>query len=150
VQGTGRPVGARDPRSAGYLSLEPGDFAVVTVREEIALGPLHAGRFGLRSKYARKGLIATTGPQIDPGFHGRLILGFTNLTPKAITVPHLAVGGLSSFLQRAARCLRSGVGISLGRKVHVADRTPAVAVRAVQSARQGVPGDLDRAAESRH
>lgn len=97
MQGLGRPVGARDLRSAGYLSIERGDFAVVTVREEIALGPQHAGRFGLRSKYARKGLIATMGPQIDPGFHGRLILGLTNLTPKAITVPHLAVGGLSSF-----------------------------------------------------
>lgn len=77
-----------DLRSAGYLSVEPGDFAVVTVREEIALGPRHAGRFGLRWKYARKGLIATTGPQIDPGFHGRLILGLTNLTPKAVTLSH--------------------------------------------------------------
>ncbi len=77
-----------DLRSTGYLSVEPGDFAVVTVREEIALGPQHVGRFGLRSKYARKGLIATTGPQIDPGFHGRLILGLTNLTPKAITLSY--------------------------------------------------------------
>ncbi len=71
----------------GYLLLQPGDFAVVTVLEELTLGNQYAGRFGLRSKYARKGLIATTGPQIDPGFHGRLIVGLTNLTPSAVPLP---------------------------------------------------------------
>lgn len=83
--GTKKIVNIKD---AGYLSIQPGDFAVVTVLEEIRLGPQYAGRFGLRSKYARKGLIATTGPQIDPGFRGRLILGLTNLTPKPISVPY--------------------------------------------------------------
>ena len=72
----------------GYLLIQPGDFGVVMVLEEIRLGPQYAARFGLRSKYARKGLIATTGPQIDPGFHGRLVLGVTNLTPKPISLPY--------------------------------------------------------------
>jgi dCTP deaminase len=71
----------------GYLLLQPGDFAVVTVLEELKLGPQYAGRVGLRSSYARKGLIATTGPQVDPGFHGRLIVGVTNLTPNVISLP---------------------------------------------------------------
>lgn len=75
-------------REVGYLALEPGDFGVVTVLEEIRMGPQYAGRFGLRSKYARKGLIATTGPQIDPGYHGRLIIGITNLTPKRVSLPY--------------------------------------------------------------
>jgi len=75
-------------KQAGYLLIQPGDFGVVMVLEEIRLGPQYAARFGLRSKYARKGLIATTGPQIDPGFHGRLILGVTNLTPKPISLPY--------------------------------------------------------------
>ena len=70
----------------GYVSLAPGDFGVVTVLEEIAIGPQLAGRFGLRSKFARKGLIATTGPQIDPGYRGRLIVGLTNLTPRPVTL----------------------------------------------------------------
>ncbi len=72
----------------GYLLLQPGDFGIVTVLEELRLGPQYAGRFGLRSKYARKGLIATTGPQVDPGYHGRLIVGITNLTPKPIALPY--------------------------------------------------------------
>lgn len=75
-------------RETGYLILQPGDFGVVTVFEEIRLGPQYAARFGLRSKFARKGLIATTGPQIDPGYHGRLILGITNLTPKPVSLPY--------------------------------------------------------------
>jgi len=72
----------------GYMSLQPGDFGVLTCLEIIRLGPQYAARFGLRSKYARKGLIATTGPQIDPGYQGRLIIGITNLTPKPVSLPY--------------------------------------------------------------
>lgn len=75
-------------RETGYLLLQPGDFGIVAVLEELRFGPQYCGRFGLRSKYARKGLIATTGPQIDPGYHGRLVIGITNLTPKAISLPY--------------------------------------------------------------
>ncbi len=71
-------------REAGYILLKPGDFGVVTTYETLKFGLQNVGRIGLRSKYARKGLIATMGPQIDPGFHGRLIVGLTNLTPKPI------------------------------------------------------------------
>lgn len=77
-----------DIKETGYLLLEPGDFGVVTVLEEIRMGSQYAGRFGLRSKYTRKGLIATTGPQIDPGYHGRLIVAITNLTPKNVSLPY--------------------------------------------------------------
>jgi dCTP deaminase len=75
-------------REAGFLLLQPGDFAVLTVFEEMRLDAQHVARFGLRSKFARKGLIATTGPQVDPGYHGRLILGLTNLTPRSISIPY--------------------------------------------------------------
>lgn len=75
-------------KETGYLSLQPGDFGVVTCLEIVRLGPQYAARFGLRSKYARKGLIATTGPQIDPGYFGRLIIGITNLTPKPVSLPY--------------------------------------------------------------
>jgi len=50
------------------------------------LSPVISACFGLRSKYARKGLIATTGHQIDPVYHGRLIVGITNLTPKPVSL----------------------------------------------------------------
>lgn len=82
------PNGSSTSGKTGYLLLQPGDFAIVTVLEELRLGAQYAARFGLRSKYARKGLLATTGPQIDPGFHGRLILGLTNLTPRPVSLPY--------------------------------------------------------------
>ena len=72
----------------GYLLLKPGDFAIITVLEELHLSPQYVGRFGIRSKYARKGIIATTGPQIDPGYEGRLIIGLTNPTPNSVTLPY--------------------------------------------------------------
>lgn len=75
-------------KEMGFLLLEPGDFGVISIFEEIKLNSQHTGRIGLRSKYARKGLIATTGPQIDPGFHGRLTLGVTNLTPQTVSIPY--------------------------------------------------------------
>ena len=78
-----------DIEKQGYILVEPGDFAIVGVLEEITLGSQYAGRIGLRSKYARKGLIATAGPQVDPGYHGRLKIGLTNLTPKAISLPFI-------------------------------------------------------------
>ena len=77
-----------DIAEAGYLLLQPGDLGVVVSLERLHLGPQYAARFGLRSKYARKGLFATTGPQIDPGFRGRLFIGVMNLTPKAISLPY--------------------------------------------------------------
>jgi dCTP deaminase len=76
-------------KTDGYLLVQPGDFAVVLVNEEIRLGAQYVARFGLRSKYARRGLVATTGLQVDPGFEGRLMVGITNLTPKAVSLPHL-------------------------------------------------------------
>ncbi len=75
-------------REEGYLLLQPGDVGIITVLEELRLSTQYVGRFGLRSEYARKGLIASTGPQIDPGYEGRLILGLTNLTPKSVSLPY--------------------------------------------------------------
>jgi dCTP deaminase len=65
----------------GLVVLEPGDFAMVVSEEHIELDMIHAGRFGLRSVFARKGIFAAVGPQIDPGFKGRLLVGLINLSP---------------------------------------------------------------------
>lgn len=77
-----------DVKAKGLLTLAPGDFAVLTALEKLTLDNRHVARFGLRSKYARRGLLATTGPQIDPGYSGRLTVGLTNLRPKPITLAY--------------------------------------------------------------
>ncbi len=71
----------------GYITLNPSDMGVVTIFEKLEIGKQYAARFGLRSKYARKGLFSTAGTQIDPGYKGRLNIGLINLTPDPITLP---------------------------------------------------------------
>ena len=74
--------------SDGFVEVKPGDFVIVSTLETIRLDASHVGRFGLTSSHARRGLIATAGPQIDPGFHGRLTIGLTNLSTKPITLAY--------------------------------------------------------------
>lgn len=75
-------------RESGYLAMAPGDLAIVTVLERLQLSPLYAARLGLHSKYVRKGLFASMGLQVDPGFSGHLNVALVNLTPQAITLPY--------------------------------------------------------------
>ncbi len=77
-----------DLAAEAFVNIEPGDFVIVSTHEVLELDAWHVGRFGLMSKHARRGLIATVGPQIDPGFHGRLFVGLTNLSTKAISLAH--------------------------------------------------------------
>ena len=77
-----------DIEQRGLLSVRAGDFAVLTTDEVIELDAQHTARIGLRSKYARKGIVATTGPQIDPGFRGRLMVGIINLSPQDVSFSH--------------------------------------------------------------
>jgi dCTP deaminase len=72
----------------GFFVINPGEFAIVITNEIIGLNDCHTGRFGLKSEHARKGLIATVGPQIDPGYQGRLIVGLTNLSPNHISISY--------------------------------------------------------------
>ena len=74
-----------DISERGFIIVEPGDSALISTHEIIRMDASHAARFGLTSGHARKGIYATTGTQIDPGFRGRLFVGITNLTPKSVT-----------------------------------------------------------------
>ncbi|MGH7949221.1 MAG: hypothetical protein ACREQF_08365, partial [Candidatus Binataceae bacterium] len=58
------------------------------VLERLQLTTLYAARLGLRSKYVRKGLLASMGLQVDPGFSGELNVTLVNLTPQAISLPY--------------------------------------------------------------
>jgi len=68
-----------DVKSTGSLVIKPGDFILVRTYESVKLSPKIAGKIGLRSFHARKGLALLAGPQIDPGFEGVLVVGLHNL-----------------------------------------------------------------------
>ncbi len=99
-----------DLTRAGFVEIKPGDFVIVTTHEKLTLSAYHVGRFGLTSGYARKGLIATVGPQIDPGFRGRLTVGLTNLSTRPIVLPHKDIFLTVEFhsLEQAAEVAYSG------------------------------------------
>jgi dCTP deaminase len=79
-----------DVANKGLVIIEPGEFAVIATRESVQCDPQHAAQLGLDSKYARQGLVLLSGPQIDPGFHGVLIVRVTNLSPRRVTLMYEA------------------------------------------------------------
>ena len=70
------------------LAIPPGEMAIVSVLERVEISASIAGHIGLRSTYARRGLALLAGPQIDPGFRGRLHVVLVNLSPVEITISH--------------------------------------------------------------
>jgi dCTP deaminase len=44
------------------------------------------GRFGIRSTFARRGINAFGGLQLDPGFRGRLTMNLLNVGPEPVTI----------------------------------------------------------------
>lgn len=79
-----------DVANKGLVIVDPGEFAVITTRERVHCGPKMAAQLGLVSQYARMGLILLSGPQIDPGFNGVLVVRVTNLAPRRITLAYEA------------------------------------------------------------
>lgn len=79
-----------DVANRGLVIIDPGEFAVLVTRERVRCGPQVAGQLGLESKYARQGLTLLSGPQVDPGFDGVLIVRVTNLAPRRITLAYEA------------------------------------------------------------
>ncbi len=76
-------------QNEGVLEIQPGDFGLVMTHEKLRLPTNMLGRFGLRSAYARMGLLATAGPQVDPGFEGKLVIGIVNFSSQSIKLWYL-------------------------------------------------------------
>lgn len=66
----------------------PGQFVAVLTLERLSLPNNICGRMGLRSSYARRGLISFHGTQVDPGFSGHLVVPIINMGPEPITLQY--------------------------------------------------------------
>jgi dCTP deaminase len=79
-----------DPRvdlEAERVLLVPGYApAQVFTLEEIKLPLNMVGHFGMMSSLARRGLYASVGIQVDPGFEGPLSVSLMNLTPNPVAL----------------------------------------------------------------
>jgi dCTP deaminase len=69
--------------NGGWYRIGPYDLVVLETHEVLKMPTDHVGRLGLQSRYARKGLIASLGPQVDPGFEGKLFVTMQNCTNAA-------------------------------------------------------------------
>jgi len=80
----GRLVPERLSDASPYLSLRPGQFAILTCLEELNLAPHIIGFISLRNRFKMQGLINISGFHVDPGFQGRLVFAVQNVGPSDI------------------------------------------------------------------
>ena len=83
----------------GYISIEPGEFAVFLSLEYFEMPNDMVGNIGMKSKFARKGLILLAGLQLDPGFKGYLTLRMFNTSTQTIALSFKEKIGMIQFIQ---------------------------------------------------
>ena len=76
---------------APYLSIQPGEFALLSTIETFDLAGDLSGRLGIKFKFARQGLTPLFGFQVDPYYgsgyaNERLYLWVSNLGPERILI----------------------------------------------------------------
>lgn len=93
-----------------FLVIEPGAMALVESLEIITLGKTFVARLGPKTDLLRGGVHVSTGPQIDPGFTGRIIVNMINLSPRPYTLKYMSPFLTLEFhrLSRTPKRLYSG------------------------------------------
>ena len=71
---------------ARFLMIAPYAPAILYAMEHLTLPLDLVGRFGLKSSLSRRGIYASVGPQVDPGFDGKLSVTLFNLTPAPVAL----------------------------------------------------------------
>ncbi|HME50656.1 MAG TPA: dCTP deaminase [Candidatus Lokiarchaeia archaeon] len=86
-------------KEIGFITIKPLDFAVFTTFEEFDIPDDIVGNIGMKSIFAKQGLILLAGLQIDPGFKGVLIIRVYNTGLTPITIRHSEKVGMAQFLK---------------------------------------------------
>lgn len=81
-------VGRRSPdrlsNKEPYISLPPGQFAVLTCYETLHLPANIMAFITLRNRYKMQGLVNVSGFHVDPTFRGRLVFAVQNIGPNDV------------------------------------------------------------------
>src|SRR5258708_1753083 len=67
-----------------YLTIPPGQFAILTCHESLDLPRQIMGFIALRNKFKMQGLVNISGFHVDPTFKGNLIFAVNNAAPSDI------------------------------------------------------------------
>ncbi|VIO69087.1 Deoxycytidine triphosphate deaminase [Bradyrhizobium ivorense] len=70
----------------GTITLPPNSISFVQIDTTFRLPQYIAVRFNLRITHVHRGLLLGTGPLVDPGFHGKLLIPLHNLTSDEYTI----------------------------------------------------------------
>jgi deoxycytidine triphosphate deaminase len=70
----------------GTVTLPPNSISFVQIESTFRLPQYIAVRFNLRITHVHRGLLLGTGPLVDPGFHGSLLIPLHNLTSDPYTI----------------------------------------------------------------
>ena len=70
----------------GTFTLPPNSISFVQIESQFLLPQYIAVRFNLRITHVHRGLLLGTGPLVDPGFHGSLLIPLHNLTSDEYTI----------------------------------------------------------------
>src|SRR5262249_44729546 len=71
---------------AATFPMPPTSISFVQKESEVRLPQYIAVRFNLRITHVHRGLLLGTGPLVDPGFHGNLLIPLHNLTSDEYTI----------------------------------------------------------------
>ena len=82
----GKKCSCKDIKKDDGLVLRKNSITYVSVRETFRIPNYIALRFNLRVKHVHRGLLLGTGPLVDPGFHGKLMIPIHNLTNNEYTI----------------------------------------------------------------
>ena len=86
-------------KDLGYLTIEPGEYAVFLSLEKFNMPLDIVGNIGMISKHARRGLILLYGLQIDPGYKGYLIIRAFNTSTEKIVISYSEKIAMVQFIQ---------------------------------------------------
>lgn len=78
-----------DVAAESSVTLNPGDLALFMTAESFKLSDTISGHIGIRSEYARKGVVLLAGMHIDPRWEGYLLIGVYNSSLRKVVLDYL-------------------------------------------------------------
>ena len=84
----GRPVRLKKDRDSrgDYFIVPPNSFVFIRLRQKLRIPLYLIARFNLKIRYVYRGLLLGTGPQIDPGYTGRIYIPLHNFTNDPVNI----------------------------------------------------------------
>ncbi len=80
----GKDVPDRLTQASPYISLAPGQFAILTCYEEIKIPDTHMAFIAVRTSFKFQGLVNISGFHVDPTHEGKLLFAVQNVGPSDI------------------------------------------------------------------